>query len=203
MAMSTVSATPTLEDSSLANNFTDLCADMFHNHATDATNVDDRKEQMWRSSLRDWLAFAEIGDRREQIHEAHPKTFRWILEDGKDLGFLEWLQCGSGIFWVRGKSASGKSTLMKFIADERIKSLPPQLDNLFSHILMQRIPRDDRAEAFRYLFTALAWQTSAAGLPLPIAVFATAQQAMSYRHALGLAYNGGALSDVSRWQVRI
>ena len=59
--------------------------------------------------------FAEIDDRREQVQAAHRETFRWIFEDGRETGFAEWLSAGDGVFWVNGKPASGKSTLMKFI----------------------------------------------------------------------------------------
>lgn len=62
--------------------------------------------------------FAEIDDRREQVQKAHQETFRWIFEDGNETGFAEWLSSGDGIFWVQGKPASGKSTLMKFITRE-------------------------------------------------------------------------------------
>lgn len=134
---------------------TDLYADVFHSYASDAKNGDDRKEQMWRSSLRDWLTFAEIGDRREQIHEAHPKTFRWIFEEGKDAGFLGWLQYGSGIFWVRGKPASCKSTLMKYIADE-----PRLRSNLRTWTGDKRL----LAESFWFRATGTQLQTSLVGL---------------------------------------
>ena len=62
--------------------------------------------------------FAEIDDRREQVSKAHQDTFRWILEPGNVSQFYEWLQSDRGIFWVSGKPASGKSTLMKYIAQE-------------------------------------------------------------------------------------
>lgn len=63
--------------------------------------------------------FAEIDDRREQVCQAHHETFRWIFKHGSETGFAEWLSSGDGSFWIQGKPASGKSTLMKFIAGER------------------------------------------------------------------------------------
>ncbi|CAG2007343.1 unnamed protein product [Fusarium graminearum] len=42
--------------------------------------------------------------------------FREIKQRHRQTGFREWLEDGSGFFWVKGKAGSGKSTLMKFIA---------------------------------------------------------------------------------------
>lgn len=78
----------------------------------------ERTESEWRASLLGWLAFAEISDRRQKIKKAHQDTFEWIFEPGNTTGFAEWLQTGDGIFWISGKPASGKSTLMKFVTDE-------------------------------------------------------------------------------------
>ena len=78
----------------------------------------ERPESEWRASLLAWLAFAEISDRRQKIKKAHQDTFEWIFEPGNTTGFAEWLQTGDGIFWISGKPASGKSTLMKFVTDE-------------------------------------------------------------------------------------
>ncbi|KAI1312022.1 hypothetical protein F5Y03DRAFT_262244 [Xylaria venustula] len=65
--------------------------------------------------------FDRFSAREEQISEAHAKTFEWvfrdILPDGKTtIGFPNWLRSGNGIFWIRGKAGSGKSTLMKLIS---------------------------------------------------------------------------------------
>lgn len=51
--------------------------------------------------------------RLEHIAVAERHTFEWIFEDER-LGFTDWLRHGEGIFWISGKPASGKSTLMKF-----------------------------------------------------------------------------------------
>ncbi|KAL8709983.1 MAG: hypothetical protein Q9225_007375 [Loekoesia sp. 1 TL-2023] len=53
--------------------------------------------------------------RKENIVEAYQDTFTWMLEDPGP-GFVDWLQDGSGIFWLSGKAASGKSTLMKYMS---------------------------------------------------------------------------------------
>jgi hypothetical protein len=62
-----------------------------------------------------------MGDRQKAIEEAYEKTFEWIFkaENSWEVqswsNFPSWLVSGSGIYWVNGKAASGKSTLMKFI----------------------------------------------------------------------------------------
>jgi len=72
------------------------------------------------------LRFPTITERYEAITEAHKKTFEWIFQpmvDEEDPNgvqwndFVEWLREGQGIYWINGKAASGKSTLMKFIYD--------------------------------------------------------------------------------------
>ena len=60
------------------------------------------------------LRFDVMKDRENFIEQAYPKTYGWALTK-KSLGFRSWLQSGSGIYWISGKAASGKSTLMKFL----------------------------------------------------------------------------------------
>ncbi|KAL5592635.1 hypothetical protein FOBRF1_013661 [Fusarium oxysporum] len=70
------------------------------------------------------LEFPTMNDRyiaietahRSVVH-AHKSTFDWIF-DRPGPGFVDWLQKGDGVFWINGKAGSGKSTLMKFIADD-------------------------------------------------------------------------------------
>ncbi|KAM0721527.1 hypothetical protein Q7P37_002452 [Cladosporium fusiforme] len=75
-------------------------------------------EDAWVEALYEWLVFSEINDRRERVCDAHRRTFRWIFEEDNTTGFADWLQHGHGIYWIKGKPASGKSTLMKFITHE-------------------------------------------------------------------------------------
>jgi hypothetical protein len=37
-----------------------------------------------------WLVFAEINDRRERVHDAHQRTFRWIFEEDNDARLTDW-----------------------------------------------------------------------------------------------------------------
>ncbi|KAF7526378.1 hypothetical protein G7054_g10781 [Neopestalotiopsis clavispora] len=87
------------------------------------------REQEFLSSL----TFPSRPVRHERIPLAHRKTFQWALniempsldspkvpqeESDADKTLLaSWLRHGNGIFWVSGKPGSGKSTLMKYVAD--------------------------------------------------------------------------------------
>lgn len=67
------------------------------------------------------LRYPTITERFEEVAEAHEQTFDWIFEhrsvDDKVPwdDFVHWLEHGDGIYWINGKAASGKSTLMKYI----------------------------------------------------------------------------------------
>lgn len=61
--------------------------------------------------------------RHSSIPKAHQKTFEWVYQlagsnPTRATYITKWLNCGDGLFWVSGKPGSGKSTFMKFIADE-------------------------------------------------------------------------------------
>jgi hypothetical protein len=88
-----------------------------------------RKEE---AQLHTWVAeeilgnlhFESISDRYEQVSEAHAQTFRWIFEPEQSSpecksGFVEWLENNEPLYWINGKAASGKSTLMKYIYDNQ------------------------------------------------------------------------------------
>ncbi|KAF2203093.1 hypothetical protein GQ43DRAFT_470318 [Delitschia confertaspora ATCC 74209] len=57
-------------------------------------------------------------ERLNQVEPAHKGTFEWLYQDR--VPFIQWLKAGNGIFWISGKPASGKSTLLKFaVSDTR------------------------------------------------------------------------------------
>lgn len=62
------------------------------------------------------LLFEEILQREETIKDAHEATLDWMFEKNKTK-FMEWLEFKEGIYWVKGKAGSGKSTLMKYICN--------------------------------------------------------------------------------------
>ena len=75
-------------------------------------------------SLLNCLEYPMRADRQEEIAIAHKKTFEWIYKGPGhiDLGrqwsdFGHWLRYDNGIYWINGKAASGKSTLMRYICD--------------------------------------------------------------------------------------
>jgi hypothetical protein len=68
------------------------------------------------------LRFHEMNYRYERVADAHKKTFLWAFRDPRRHekpwdNFVEWLSESNGIYWIQGKAASGKSTLMRFIWD--------------------------------------------------------------------------------------
>ena len=79
------------------------------------------------------LRFPSITDRIEAVDESHRKTFDWIFrrienttqyaEGRRWSNFSAWLRSGKGIYWINGKAGSGKSTLMKYIANHYKTSL--------------------------------------------------------------------------------
>ena len=49
------------------------------------------------------------------IDDAHPQTFTWIWSR-PEIGFQSWLESLRGLYWIQGTPGSGKSTLMKSLA---------------------------------------------------------------------------------------
>lgn len=72
------------------------------------------------------LTFETRPVRHTHISPAHEMTFKWALKTNQDQtrcpSVGDWLKQGEGIFWISGKPGSGKSTLMKYIADSEIAS---------------------------------------------------------------------------------
>ncbi|KAL9001673.1 MAG: hypothetical protein Q9188_005356 [Gyalolechia gomerana] len=67
------------------------------------------------------LRFSEMNFRMNDVSSSHPGTFEWMFDDTTERpwnSFTKWLRAGDGIYWVHGKAGSGKTTLMKFLADD-------------------------------------------------------------------------------------
>jgi hypothetical protein len=72
------------------------------------------------------LEFKGMTDRENQIENPFPQTFQWLLDDQRrglsptppPTRFKEWLETETNQtpYWITGNPASGKSTLMKYIA---------------------------------------------------------------------------------------
>jgi hypothetical protein len=82
--------------------------------------------QQFHEGLLRWLRFTELDHRYEKIEQAHEETFEWIYREPRDdqwSDFTNWLKSDADpLYWITGKPAAGKSTLMKYIhSDSRTK----------------------------------------------------------------------------------
>ena len=71
------------------------------------------------------LEFHGMANRQDLIETSYPDTLHWIWTR-PHIRFKEWLQSGTGLFWIAGKAGSGKSTIMKHLADTPSISLKLQ-----------------------------------------------------------------------------
>ncbi|ERF76053.1 hypothetical protein EPUS_01386 [Endocarpon pusillum Z07020] len=88
-------------------------------HIPDRAELSDSAQK--RYDILDIFDYTERLAREFQIEaaEAEPETFAWIWETGPGSpGFSDWLAQESGLFWICGKPASGKSTLMDYLAKD-------------------------------------------------------------------------------------
>ncbi|KAN0093480.1 hypothetical protein V8E51_016664 [Hyaloscypha variabilis] len=87
--------------------------------------INDGEGKKMRAAFMRSLGYSEMQDRHRRIAEAHEQTFRWIFAKSKkeDIPwspFTDWLQSGNGVYWINGKAGSGKSTLMRYVVENRI-----------------------------------------------------------------------------------
>ncbi|KAH6641057.1 hypothetical protein F5144DRAFT_599720 [Chaetomium tenue] len=83
---------------------------------------DEQKQRLLAEKIRTSLRAAQINERVAEVENAHEHTFDWVFSPYKS-GFLEWLHGDGGLFWIKGKPGSGKSTLMKYLhRDARTKN---------------------------------------------------------------------------------
>ncbi|CBX96607.1 predicted protein [Plenodomus lingam JN3] len=83
-------------------------------------------QNQFRDSILKWIGFSELNHRYKKIESAYKETFEWIFRqppDGKWSNFQLWLESeNQSFYWITGKPAAGKSTLLKFIyQDPRTK----------------------------------------------------------------------------------
>ena len=76
--------------------------------------------------LRSRLEFDSRDDRQAAINPKHAKTFEWLYNSPRDQevpweSFVDWLETPGGTYWISGKAGSGKSTLMKYLAEKEIE----------------------------------------------------------------------------------
>ena len=74
------------------------------------------------------LSFPGMNERFERVVDAHADTYSWIFEFKSNSdqcwdSFISWLEQEhvDPIYWVSGKAASGKSTLMRYIIENQWK----------------------------------------------------------------------------------
>lgn len=81
------------------------------------------EDRISHTRLLESLFFPDIVAREQQISDAFEGTCRWIFDSSDDQeiqsrpwsNFRKWLETENGVYWISGKPASGKSTLMKYI----------------------------------------------------------------------------------------
>ena len=80
------------------------------------------------SAIIDSLSFLGMNDRFERVVDAHAHTYAWIFDSDSNSNqswdsFASWLSQDHGdpVYWVSGKAASGKSTLMRYIIENNWK----------------------------------------------------------------------------------
>ncbi|KAK5080021.1 hypothetical protein LTR70_009031 [Exophiala xenobiotica] len=89
-----------------------------HIHGPAGADNEEREEKERRALLAA-LAYNGMAARRRQLAEQSPVYLEWIWRQPFDGGsrFVEWLRNEAPVFWVTGKPGSGKSTLMKYLAE--------------------------------------------------------------------------------------
>ncbi|KAI1126995.1 hypothetical protein F5Y10DRAFT_278419 [Nemania abortiva] len=126
----------------------------------------------------DWLISSleesELEQRLQDIENRSQHTFEWIFED-HDLGFTTWLHSGADFYWISGKPASGKSTLLKFIVQD------PRMTKLLGNLKLEEGPI---IATFFFHHRGSALQKSLEGLMRSILV-----QMLKQRHELAVLFN--------------
>ncbi|KAF7929259.1 uncharacterized protein EAE98_005178 [Botrytis deweyae] len=79
-----------------------------------------RRAQKVRLAILESLRFSDMNHRPDMTATPYQSSFEWIFRDPTVhqkpwSNFATWLSESSGIYWIHGKPASGKSTLMRYI----------------------------------------------------------------------------------------
>ena len=125
-----------------------------------ATQIQALEQRAARKKAREHLLasikYPEMNARKNQIDDSWPETCFWILDVvekvddrfqgiyGLDNGikwdnFVDWLKSDGDLYWIYGKTGSGKSTLMKFLCSrpetkDYLRAWRPEA-HLLSHYL--------------------------------------------------------------------
>lgn len=94
-------------------------------NAKQSERISDAAYQKFLGSFR----FPGINARRNTIEISHPDTFEWIFAEPRESqgggnvpkwsSFPAWLRGRTGLYWISGKAGAGKSTLMKFLLEDK------------------------------------------------------------------------------------
>ncbi|PVH99430.1 hypothetical protein DM02DRAFT_629355 [Periconia macrospinosa] len=83
----------------------------------------EKDTKQFHDDLLQWICFSELDYRYEKITEAYEETFEWVFRPPpKDTwsDYTKWLENpNEPLYWITGKPAAGKSTLMKFIFNDK------------------------------------------------------------------------------------
>lgn len=108
----------------------------------ESESEDGEKLHLIKEMLLESLQFATMMDRFEDVQPAHQKTYEWIFKapdaDPESIiwsDFPRWLCEGDGTYWINGKAASGKSTIMRYICDnaDATRAMGPGRTRNYSH----------------------------------------------------------------------
>jgi hypothetical protein len=88
------------------------------NVARDFDNEEIKLKVTVEDAILESLMFPTMTDRMEEISDEHVHTFEWLFDENhleSWPSFVKWLREPGGLYWINGKAASGKSTLLRFI----------------------------------------------------------------------------------------
>ena len=91
---------------------------------TKTSHTDLEDPEAVQNKLLAHLKFSTMLNRGDDINDPFSQTYEWIMNPTMPgagtrprTGFVEWLENGEGLYWVSGRAGAGKSTLMKFLAE--------------------------------------------------------------------------------------
>ncbi|KAJ9294617.1 hypothetical protein DTO217A2_9161 [Paecilomyces variotii] len=119
-------------------------------HSNQTTSVQER------SSYMDSLRFEQMQSRQETIKNAHVRTCQWLLDRSE---YKDWLDFDKfndhkGFLWIKGKPATGKSTIMKFVYTQAVKKMRDKI--IISFFFNAR--GEEMEKSVLGMYRSLLWQ---------------------------------------------
>ncbi|KAK5089577.1 hypothetical protein LTR70_010099 [Exophiala xenobiotica] len=103
--------------STVAGNMNVHVSNAFYGHSHHSSQSATQEEP--RTALKRALYYETMDNRKAQLDHVDSVSFDWIWTD---TGFPRWLENDQGIFWISGKPASGKSTLVHHLVNSEVGS---------------------------------------------------------------------------------